>query len=139
MNPLTKPTILIVDDTPEDITILSSILRDDYRVKVATDGGRALRLARSEPFPDIILLDLNLPKKDGREVLAEIKGDSSLRHIPVIILTTSKDQDDIWRSYELQANCFITKPADMEQFTKALECLGKFWLTLVRLPIHPKP
>jgi chemotaxis family two-component system response regulator Rcp1 len=80
---------------------------------------------------------LNLPRKDGREVLAEIKGDPSLRHIPVIILTTSEDQEDIWRSYELQANCFITKPVDMEQFTKALDCLGEFWFTLVRLPTPP--
>ena len=93
----------------------------------------------SAPSPEIILLDLNLPRKDGREVLAEIKGDPSLRHIPVIILTTSEDEEDIWRSYELQANCFITKPVDMEQFTKALECLGEFRFTLVRLPTPPKP
>ncbi len=88
----------------------------------------------SAPSPEIILLDLNLPRKDGREVLAEIKQDPSLRHIPVIVLTTSEDQEDIWKSYELQANCFITKPVDMEQFTKALDCLGEFWFSVVKLP-----
>ncbi len=107
---------------------------------VAEDGDEAMDFLykrskySSAPSPEIILLDLNLPRKDGREVLAEIKQDPALRHIPVIVLTTSQDEDDIWRSYELQANCFITKPVDMEQFTKALESLEDFWLTVVRLP-----
>jgi CheY-like chemotaxis protein len=107
---------------------------------VAEDGEEAMDFLHkrgkylSAPSPDLILLDLNLPRKDGREVLAEIKGHPSLRQIPVIILTTSESPDDIWRSYELQANCFVTKPVDMEQFTNALECLGEFWFTIVRLP-----
>jgi len=111
---------------------------------VAEDGEEAMNFLykrgkySSAPLPDMILLDLNLPRKDGREVLAEIKGNPSLRTIPVIILTTSRDDEDIRRSYELQANCFITKPVDMEQFTKALDCLGEFWFTLVRLPLPPE-
>jgi two-component system, chemotaxis family, response regulator Rcp1 len=88
----------------------------------------------SVPLPDVILLDLNLPKKDGREVLADIKKDPSLSHIPIIILTTSEDQDDILISYEQRANCFITKPVDMEQFTRVLECVGDFWFAVVQLP-----
>ena len=140
--------ILLVEDNPVDVMLAKEAF-DSGRVcnnlHVTEDGEEAMDFLykrgkySSVPSPEIILLDLNLPKKDGREVLTEIKKDPSLKHIPVIILTTSEDPDDIWRSYELQANCFMTKPVDMEQFTKALACLGEFWFTLVRLPVPPKP
>ena len=143
-----KPVkILLVEDNPVDVMITENAFnagRVYNNLHVAEDGEEAMDFLykrgkfSSAPSPEIILLDLNLPRKDGREVLSEIKGNPSLRHIPVIILTTSEDQEDIWRSYELQANCFITKPVDMEQFTKAMECLGEFWFTLVRLPTPPK-
>jgi chemotaxis family two-component system response regulator Rcp1 len=84
--------------------------------------------------PDLILLDLNLPRKDGREVLAEIKSDATLRRIPVIVLTTSQADDDIHRAYDLNANCYVTKPADFDQFTSVVRCLNEFWLTVARLP-----
>jgi CheY-like chemotaxis protein len=84
--------------------------------------------------PDLILLDLNLPRKDGREVLAEIKSDAALRRIPVIILTTSQSDDDIHRAYDLNANCYVTKPADFDQFTSVIQCLHEFWLKVARLP-----
>ena len=136
--------ILLVEDNPVDVMITKKAFsagRVCNNLHVAEDGEEAMDFLykrgkySSAPSPEIILLDLNLPRKDGREVLAEIKADPSLRHIPVIILTTSQDEEDIWRSYDLQANCFITKPVDMEQFTKALECLGEFWFSVVRLPI----
>lgn len=124
--------ILLVEDNPVDVMITQNAFnagRVCNNLHVAEDGEEAMDFLykrgkyASAPSPEIILLDLNLPRKDGREVLAEIKGDPSLRHIPVIILTTSQDEHDIWKSYELQANCFITKPVDMEQFTKALQSL----------------
>jgi two-component system, chemotaxis family, response regulator Rcp1 len=146
MDPGTKlepVEILLVEDNPVDVMMTREVFdggRLCNNLHVAEDGEDAMEFLYKRgryscvPSPDIILLDLNLPRMGGREVLAEIKGDSYLRHIPVIILTTSEAQEDIWRSYELQANCFITKPVDMEQFTKALECLGEFWFTLVKLP-----
>jgi CheY-like chemotaxis protein len=139
--------ILLVEDNPVDVLVTKEAFKGGRvfnNLHVAEDGEEAMDYLykrgkySSAASPEIILLDLNLPRKDGREVLTEIKGDPVLRHIPVIILTTSEDQEDIWRSYELQASCFITKPVDMEQFTKALECLGEFWFTLVRLPTLPK-
>ncbi len=139
--------ILLVEDNPVDVIVTRKALsagRVCNNLHVAEDGEEAMDFLHksgkhsSAPSPEIILLDLNLPRKDGREILAEIKADPSLRHIPVIILTTSGDEEDIRRSYDLHANCFITKPVDMEQFTKALECLGEFWFTLVRLPTPPK-
>jgi len=143
-----KPVeILLVEDNPVDVIVTREALKDGRvanNLHVVEDGEEAMDFLykrgkyASAPSPEIILLDLNLPGKDGREVLSEIKGDPSLRHIPVIILTTSGDREDIWRSYELQANCFITKPVDMEQFTKAMERLGEFWFTLVRLPVPPE-
>jgi two-component system, chemotaxis family, response regulator Rcp1 len=136
--------ILLVEDNPVDVMITKKALsegRVSNKLHVAEDGEEAMDFLykrgkySSAPSPEIILLDLNLPKKDGREILAEVKADPSLRRIPVVIITTSQDKEDIWRSYNLQANCFITKPVDMEQFTKALECLGEFWFSVVRLPI----
>ncbi len=150
MSPGTKVQpveILLVEDNPVDVMMTREAFKSARvcnNLHVTEDGEEAMDFLNkrgkydSAPSPEIILLDLNLPKKDGREVLAEIKQDPALRHIPVVILTTSEDQDDIWRSYELQANCFITKPVDMEQFNKALECLGEFWFTLVRLPVPPE-
>ncbi len=136
--------ILLVEDNPVDVMITKEAFKGGRlfsNLHVAEDGEEAMDFLykrgqySSAPSPEIILLDLNLPRKDGREVLAEVKGDPSLRYIPVIILTTSRDEEDIRRSYDLQASCFITKPVDMEQFTRALECLGEFWFTLVRLPL----
>jgi len=140
--------ILLVEDNPVDVMLTKEAFssgRVCNNLHVAEDGEEAMDFLykrgkhSAAPSPEIILLDLNLPRKDGREVLAEVKQDPTLRHIPVIVLTTSEDQEDIWRSYELQANCFITKPVDMEQFTKALECLGEFWFTVIKLPVPPKP
>ena len=92
------------------------------------------RGVRRRPRPDLILLDLNLPRKDGREVLAEIKADPDLRRIPVVILTTSKAEEDILKSYDLHANCYITKPVDLEQFESLVQSVNDFWLTMVKLP-----
>ncbi|MBI4714607.1 MAG: response regulator [Nitrospirae bacterium] len=86
------------------------------------------------PRPDVILLDLNLPRKDGREVLAEVKQDPDLRKIPVVVLTTSKAEEDVLRAYELNANCYITKPVDLDQFIKVVQTIEDFWFTIVRLP-----
>jgi CheY-like chemotaxis protein len=107
---------------------------------VVGDGVEAIAFLHQEgayanaPSPDLIFLDLNLPKKDGREVLQEIKNDESLKHIPVVVLTTSKADMDILRTYELHANCYITKPVDFEQFTKVIKSIEDFWLTIVKLP-----
>ncbi len=138
--------ILLVEDNPVDVMITQKAFtggRLYSKLHVAEDGEEAMDFLHkqgkysSAPTPDMILLDLNLPKKDGRQVLAEIKRDPNLRQIPVVILTTSEDPQDIWRSYDLQANCFITKPVSMEQFTKSLVNLGEFWFSLVRLPVPP--
>jgi CheY-like chemotaxis protein len=140
--------ILLVEDNPVDVMITKKAFsagRVSNNLHVAEDGEEAMDFLykrgkySSAPSPEIILLDLNLPKKDGREILAEVKADPSLRRIPIVILTTSQDKEDIWRSYNLQASCFITKPVDMEQFTKVLECLGEFWFSVVRLPIPVNP
>jgi two-component system, chemotaxis family, response regulator Rcp1 len=135
--------ILLVEDNPVDVMMIKEVFNDGRvcnNLHVVEDGEEAMDFLykrgkfSSAPSPQIILLDLNLPRKDGREVLAEIKGDPSLRHIPVIILTTSADEEDILKSYEHQANCFITKPVDMEQFTRTLESIGDFWFAVVQLP-----
>lgn len=139
--------ILLVEDNPVDVLMTQEAcrsLRVVNNVHVTEDGEEALDFLYKRgkyagvPSPEIILLDLNLPKKDGREVLTEIKGNVSLRHIPVIILTTSENHEDIWNSYHLHANCFITKPVGVEEFAKAMECLGEFWFTLARLPTRVK-
>ena len=107
---------------------------------VVPDGVEALAFLRNEgeyadaPRPDLIFLDLNMPRKDGREVLAEIKSDEDLARIPVVILTTSKAEEDIIRSYDLHANCYITKPVDLEQFIKVVTMIEGFWLSMVKLP-----
>ena len=135
--------ILLVEDNPGDVRLTIEALRDGEvhnNLNVARDGVEALAYLRREaPFtgaarPDLILLDLNLPRKDGREVLAEIKADAELKTIPVVVLTTSRAEQDVLRSYELQANCFVTKPVDLDQFIDVVKSIENFWLTVVRLP-----
>ena len=135
--------ILLVEDNPGDVRLTIEALRESNfitNLNVARDGVEALAyLRREDKFansvrPDLILLDLNLPRKDGREVLAEIKADPKLHTIPIVVLTTSRAEQDVLRSYELQANCFITKPVDLEQFITVVKSIENFWLTVVTLP-----
>ena len=134
--------ILLVEDNPGDVRLTKEALKD-ARVRntlhVAPDGVEALAFLRREgkhngvPQPDLILLDLNLPKKNGREVLEEIKRDEALRHIPVVILTTSQAERDIAESYRLHANAYVTKPVDLEQFLTVVKSIEQFWLEIVKL------
>jgi len=135
--------ILLVEDNPGDVRLTVEVLKETKvrnTLTVAADGVEALDLLRRKGRythavrPDLILLDLNLPKKDGRQVLAEIKADPVLRSIPVVILTTSKAEEDIVKSYNLYANCYVTKPVDLEQFVKVVKSIEGFWLTIVKLP-----
>ena len=135
--------ILLVEDNPGDVRLTREALREgsiDNHLSVARDGVEALAfLRRQGEFvnanrPDMILLDLNLPRKDGREVLAEIKVDEELRRIPVVVLSTSQDEQDIARSYDLHANCYIAKPVDLEQFIGVVRSIEEFWLGVVKLP-----
>ena len=135
--------ILLVEDNPGDVRLTQEALREGKvvnRLHVARDGNDALGFLRREgehaaaPRPDLVLLDLNLPGLDGREVLAEMKGDPGLRRIPVVVLTTSEADEDIARSYDLHANCFVTKPVDMEQFLRIVRSIEDFWLRVVKLP-----
>ena len=135
--------ILLVEDNPGDVRLMKEALRSNgvnQQLHVVTDGDQAVRfLQRRPPFeeavrPDLIFLDLNLPKKDGREVLAEIKKNDRLKHIPVVVLTTSKADEDVLRSYELHANCYVTKPVDLEKFIVVVQSIDRFWLTVVTLP-----
>ena len=135
--------ILLVEDNPGDARLAVEALREakvGNRLNVVQDGVEAVAFLRREgryaqaPRPDLILLDLNLPKKDGREVLAEIKADADLKRIPVVVLTTSKAEQDILRMYELHANCYITKPVDLDQFMNVVRSIEEFWLTVVKLP-----
>ena len=135
--------ILLIEDNPGDVRLTREALRDTEvhtRLSVVADGEAALAFLRREgpfaeaPRPDLILLDLNLPKKDGREVLAEIKADPALRRIPVVVLTTSEAEQDIVRSYDLHANCYITKPVDLDAFIEVVRSIEGFWLAIVRLP-----
>jgi two-component system, chemotaxis family, response regulator Rcp1 len=135
--------ILLVEDSPGDVRLTQEALRDakvQNHLHVASDGIEAtLFLSRqgkhaNAPRPDLILLDLNLPKKSGRDVLEEIKMDPVLQSIPVVILTTSAAEEDILRSYQLHANCYITKPVDLHQFLKVVKTIDNFWLAIVKLP-----
>jgi CheY-like chemotaxis protein len=135
--------ILLVEDNPGDVRLTQEALRDTKVrnvLRVARDGVEALAFLRREgkfagvARPDVILLDLNLPRKDGREVLAEIKADEDLKSIPVVVLTTSSAERDILKAYELHANCYITKPVDLEQCIEVVRSIQDFWLTVVRLP-----
>ncbi len=135
--------ILLVEDNPGDVRLTAETFKDARilnHLNVARDGVAALAFLRRQgayagaPRPDLILLDLNLPKKDGREVLAEIKADDDLKRIPVVILTTSKAEEDIIRTYNLHANCYITKPVDLDQFIRVVQSIQNFWFTIVQLP-----
>ena len=135
--------ILMVEDNPDDVELTTEALHDAkicHQLHVVSDGADALSFLRKEgpyanaPRPDLILLDLNLPRKDGRQVLAEIKADERLRLIPVVVLTTSQADEDILRAYRLNANCYVTKPVDFDQFMKVVKAINEFWLTVVRLP-----
>lgn len=135
--------ILLVEDNPGDIRLTVEAFKDckvSNNFNTVRDGEAAMAFLRREgeyaevPRPDLILLDLNLPRKDGREVLKEIKADKSLKHIPVVILTTSRAEEDILKAYGLNANCYICKPIDLDQFTKIIRSIEEFWLTIVKLP-----
>lgn len=146
MNPssVVRPVnILLVEDNPGDVRLTIEALRDAKvrnRLSVVGDGVEALRFLHREgqyadaPRPDLILLDLNLPKMDGREVLAAIKSDAELQTIPVVILTTSQAEQDILRSYALHANCYVTKPVDLDQFIHVVRSIEDFWLSIVTFP-----
>jgi CheY-like chemotaxis protein len=135
--------ILLVEDNAADVRLTIEALREGKvrnELSIARDGAEAMKFLRREgefasaSRPDLILLDLNLPRKDGREVLAEIKADDDLKRIPVVVLTTSSAEVDILKSYSLHANCYITKPVDLEQFVQVVKSIDDFWLTIVRLP-----
>lgn len=135
--------ILLVEDNPGDARLTREALASSKvrnRLHHTKDGEEAMAFLRREapyataPTPDLILLDLNLPRRDGREVLEDIKRDPALKQIPVVILTSSEAEEDVLRSYRLHANCFITKPVDLEQLTKVVQGIEQFWFTLVRLP-----
>ena len=135
--------MLLVEDSPTDVDLFKEALRETKirnRLHVVSDGVEALRYLRREgeysdaPTPDLILLDLNLPRKDGREVLAVIKNDDGLRAIPVVVLTSSKSEEDIAKTYELYANCYIIKPLDMDRFIEIVKQIDNFWFTVVKLP-----
>jgi len=140
----TRPIeVLLVEDNPGDVRLTMEAMRESkvlVNLSVAPDGEEALAFLRKEgphqkaARPDLILLDLNLPRKDGREVLADIKADAELRRIPVVVLTTSRAEEDILRTYNLHANCFITKPVDLDQFITVVGSIGEFWFSVVRLP-----
>lgn len=139
--------ILLVEDNPGDVRLTQEVLKE-AKVKndlhVVSDGDEALAFLRREgrykdsKRPDMILLDLNLPKKTGHEVLSEIKSDDNLKRIPVVVLTVSKDEEDVIKSYNLYANCFITKPVDLNQFLNVVKSIEDFWLTIVKLPRNGK-
>lgn len=145
--PLVRPIeILLIEDNPGDARLTREALSEGKvhnNLHHARDGVEAIAFLRREgafanaPTPDIILLDLNLPKKDGREVLSDLKADPRLRCIPVVVLTTSEAEQDILRSYELHANCYITKPVDLEKFIAIVRGIEDFWLAIVTLP-HSK-
>jgi CheY-like chemotaxis protein len=144
MSPLVRPVeILLVEDNPGDVRLTQEVLseaRVNNNLYVVRDGQEALAfLRRRHPFtdsprPDLILLDLNLPRKDGRELLADIKADADLKRIPVLVLTTSSADQDVLRTYELQANCYIIKPLGLEQFIDVVKSIEHFWLRTATLP-----
>ncbi|MBA3045822.1 MAG: response regulator [Candidatus Thermoplasmatota archaeon] len=139
-----KPVeILLVEDNPGDVRLTQEAFKEgklQNKLSVVNDGEEAMAFLRREgqyadaPRPDIVLLDLNMPKKNGSEVLAEIKNDPNLKRIPVVILTTSKAEEDILKTYDLHANCYITKPVDLNQFMTIVKYIKEFWLSIVMLP-----
>ncbi|MGA2916852.1 MAG: response regulator [Sedimentisphaerales bacterium] len=139
--------ILLIEDSPGDVRLTVEALKEAKvanNLSIVQDGVEAMDFLRQKGSykdaarPDIILLDLNLPRKDGREVLAEIKSDSNLKRIPVVVLTTSRAESDILKAYDLHANCYITKPVDFKQFMTVVKSIEDFWLTVVKLPINNK-
>ena len=139
--------ILLVEDNPGDVRLIVEALRDgkvQNKLHIAKDGMEATAFLHREGeyadalYPDLILLDLNLPKKSGPEVLAEIKEDPALKHIPVVILTSSQEEEDIVKTYNLRANCYVTKPIDLEQFIMVVKSICNFWLTIVKLPTEER-
>jgi chemotaxis family two-component system response regulator Rcp1 len=135
--------ILLVEDNPGDIRLTQEAFREgnlETNLSVVQDGVEAMAFLRQEgkytqvPRPDVIILDLNLPKKDGREVLAELKQDPHLKRIPVVVFTSSKAEQDILRAYDLYANCYITKPVDLEEYIELVSDVEAFWLRVVKLP-----
>ena len=135
--------VLLVEDSPADVALTMEALQEGKflnHLTVVHDGVEAMELLRRQgpfadaPRPDLILLDLNLPRKDGREVLAEIKADDHLRPIPVVVLTTSQTEEDILKAYDLNANCYVTKPMGLDQFLKVVRSIEEFWLSIVKLP-----
>jgi len=145
----TRPAhILLVEDSPSDVALTLAALRDGHmanEVHVVRDGEQAMSFLRGEPpygdapRPDLILLDLNLPRKDGREVLSEMKCDERLRAIPVVVLTTSTADADVQHAYESYANAFVSKPVDFDEFFAAIRGIENFWLSIVRLPSAVQP
>ena len=144
---LVKPIeILLVEDNPGDVRLTIEALKEAKVINhltVLKDGVEALAFLRRQapysaaPRPHLILLDLNLPRMDGREVLAAIKADDSVKHIPVVVLTTSQDEQDVLKSYNLHANCYISKPVDLDQFVRVVRSIEDFWLGIVVLPAPP--
>lgn len=139
--------VLLVEDSPADVRLTKEALKEEkmhINLHVVGDGVEAMQfLHREGKFekaipPDLILLDLNLPRKDGREVLKEIKSDADLKRIPVVVLTISKAEEDILKTYNLHANCYITKPIDLNQFSHVVKSIKEFWLTIVKLPPNGK-
>lgn len=133
--------ILLVEDNPGDVRLTQEALKDGrvmVNLTVASDGVEAMEILRghraANTRPDLIVLDLNLPRKNGREVLEEIKADEELKRIPVIVMTTSKAETDIYKAYNLNANCYVTKPVDLDEFLNVVRSIEDFWLTIVTLP-----
>jgi chemotaxis family two-component system response regulator Rcp1 len=129
--------VLLVEDNPGDVDIVLEVLKSalpPFECSVASDGVEALRMLREQPRPQLILLDLNLPKKDGRQVLAEVKADVLLRNIPVIVLSSSEAPGDLAAVHKLRADCFVKKPVDLEDCQRVVGAIQSFWLQLVKLP-----
>jgi CheY-like chemotaxis protein len=132
-------SVLLVEDDPGDVVLIQEAFEHNKvrnTLHVVGDGVEAMEFLRAGNRPDLILLDLNLPRKDGREVLAEVKGDGSLRSIPIVVLTTSKAEEDILRSYDLHANAYVTKPVDFNRFIEVVRQIDEFFVTVVKLPGH---
>jgi two-component system, chemotaxis family, response regulator Rcp1 len=140
----TRPIeILMVEDNPGTVRLTQEVMRESKvrnAMHTVDDGVEAMAFLRrqgryaSMPRPDLVLLDLNLPRKDGRETLAEMKGDAALKRIPVVVLTTSKSEEDIVRAYDLHANCYLTKPVGLEDFITVVKSIENFWIEIVTLP-----
>ncbi len=148
MNGMNPIEILLVEDNTGDVRLTQEALKEakvHNHLTVASDGVEALAILRKQGnyaaavTPDIILLDLNLPKMSGTEVLAQIKKDEALKQIPVVIVTSSKAEEDVAKSYNLHANCYVTKPIDLDQFIKMVRSIEDFWFTIVRLPARKSP